>query len=84
MFEWKKLGKVFDPKDLPASSWMKEFAQSPSVLVFRDFVRVYFCTRPSPSADGQYMSYLSYIDLSRKNLLEIIRICEHPVLDLGG
>jgi len=30
MFRWKKLGKVFDPKDLTTESWMHEFAQSPS------------------------------------------------------
>ncbi len=33
MFRWKKLGKVFDPKDLKAISWMHEFAQSPSALI---------------------------------------------------
>ena len=83
MFRWKKLGKVFDPKDLTAISWMHEFAQSPSALIEDAYVRVYFCSRPAPSADGQYLSYISFIDLDRGNLLRILRVCERPVLDLG-
>lgn len=83
MFKWKKLGKVFDPKDLRTGSWMHEFAQSPSVLVGDDAVRVYFCSRPAPSPDGQYLSYISFIDLDRQNLLNILRVCERPILPLG-
>ena len=83
MFRWKKLGKVFDPRDLNTASWMHEFAQSPSVLVREVDVRVYFCSRPKPGADGQYLSYISYIDLDRSNLLNVLRVCELPVLELG-
>lgn len=83
MFQWKKLGKVFDPSDLKTESWMHEFAQSPSVLVDDARVRVYFCSRPAPSPDGQYLSYISFIDLDRRNLRNILRVCEYPVLALG-
>lgn len=83
MFRWKKLGKVFDPKDLTTVSWMNEFAQSPTVLIGEETVRVYFCSRPAPSSDGQYLSYISFIDLDRCNLLNIRRVCERPVLELG-
>jgi predicted GH43/DUF377 family glycosyl hydrolase len=83
MFKWEKLGKVFDPKDIQNESWMKEFAQSPSVLVFDKYVRVYFCSRPSPTPDGQYRSFLSYIDLDRFNLLRILNVCDEPILSLG-
>lgn len=83
MFRWKKLGKVFDPKDLTTTSWMREFAQSPSVLITDTHVRVYFCSRPAPGPDGQYLSYIAYIDLDRGDLRKILRICETPVLTLG-
>lgn len=83
MFKWEKLGKIFDPKDLQDKSWMKEFAQSPSVLIFEKHVRVYFCSRPAPTQEGQYLSYLSYIDLDRDNLLHILDICQAPILSLG-
>lgn len=83
MFRWKKLGKVFDPRDLTTESWMNEFAQSPSVLIGENAVRVYFCSRPAPGVDGQYLSYIAFIDLDRRNLRNILRVCEHPVLQLG-
>ena len=83
MFKWRKLGKVFDPRDLQGETWMREFAQSPSVLIFERHVRVFFCSRPAPTQDGQYMSLLSYVDLDRKDLLSIVKVCKAPVLPLG-
>lgn len=83
MFRWTKLGKVFDPQELATASWMREFAQSPSTLILADRVRVYFCTRPAPDADGQYLSYIAFIDLDRSDLHHILRICSQPVLPLG-
>lgn len=83
MFRWKKLGKVFDPQDLTHPNWMHRFAQSPTVLISDTCVRVYFCSRPAPSPEGQYLSYIAYIDLDRTNLLHILRVCEQPVLGLG-
>lgn len=83
MFRWEKLGKLFDPRDLEGESWMKEFAQSPSVVIFERHVRMYFCARPAPTFDGQYQSYLSFIDLDRNNLLKILNVCRMPILSLG-
>ncbi|MEQ1882351.1 MAG: hypothetical protein ABL878_15435 [Burkholderiales bacterium] len=83
MFRWKKLGKIFDPRDLKTHSWMREFAQSPSVLIEDEYVRVYFCSRPAAGPDGQFLSFISYVDLERGNLLKLLRVCEQPVLNLG-
>ena len=84
MFKWKKLGKVFAPQDLTQDTWMREFAQSPSALVMDDHVRVYFCSRPAPDEAGQYLSYISYVDLDRADRRTIRRICPRPVLPLGA
>jgi predicted GH43/DUF377 family glycosyl hydrolase len=83
MFKWKKLGKIFDPKDLPSESWMHEFAQSPSVVIGDTAVRVYFCSRPRPDPDGQYRSQIGYVDLDRRDPRKVVRVCERPVLSLG-
>jgi len=83
MFKWKKLGKVFDPHGVQGKPWMKEFAQAPSVLVFENFIRVYFSCRPVPDANGQYISYTGYVDLNRSNLMEVVGISEKPILELG-
>jgi predicted GH43/DUF377 family glycosyl hydrolase len=82
MFKWEKLGKLFDPKDMEPGNWMHDFAQSPTVLVDEERVRVYFCSRPAP-VDGQYVSYMSYIDLDRHNLLHVTNVCQAPPLELG-
>ena len=83
MFKWKKLGQVFNPVNAGHDSWMHEFAQAPSVIIFEKFVSVYFSSRALPDKNGQYISRLGYIDLSRENLMNIINICKAPVLPLG-
>jgi len=83
MFKWKKLGRVFNPKEVEGRSWLKEFAQAPSVLIFDHFIRVYFSCRPLPDQNGQYISYTAYVDLNRDNLFEIIDLSKKPVLELG-
>jgi hypothetical protein len=84
MFKWKKIGKVFDPTQVTKRDWLKEFAQAPSVLIFDDFVRIYFSCRPPADKNGQYVSYSAYVDVNRKNLLEIERVSENPILKLGA
>ena len=83
MFTWKKLGRVFDPTEIKDRAWLAAFAQAPAVLIFDDFVRVYFSCRPPADENGQYVSYSAYVDLNRKNLFEILSVSETPVLKLG-
>lgn len=77
------MGKVFDPTEIKNRSWLKEFAQAPAVLIFDDFVRVYFSCRPPANENGQYVSYSAYVDLNRNNLFQILRVSDTPVLKLG-
>ena len=84
MFEWKKLGLVFDPTKSRNKPWLKEFAQAPSVLIFDDFIRVYFSCRPPADENGQYSSYSAYVDLDRKDLHNILNVSERPILELGS
>jgi sucrose-6-phosphate hydrolase SacC (GH32 family) len=83
MFKWEKLGLVFNPTNVKNVPWLKEFAQAPSVLIFENFIRVYFSCRPPADINGQYVSYSSYVDLNRNNLFDIINIGEQPILELG-
>lgn len=84
MFTWTKLGKVFTPQEVEGRPWLREFAQAPATLVFDDYVRVYFSCRPGPDANGQYVSYSSWVDLDRKDLTRVLRVAEQPILPLGG
>lgn len=81
--KWKKLGLVFDPRTVHDRDWLKEFAQAPAVLFFSDFIRVYFSCRPGPDENGQYVSYSAFVDLSKKNLFEILQVATQPILGLG-
>jgi predicted GH43/DUF377 family glycosyl hydrolase len=83
MFKWEKLGRVFDPTKVEGRSWLREFAQAPATLIFNEFVRVYFSCRPKADANGQYVSYSAYVDLNRKDLLDVLRVAEQPILELG-
>jgi len=84
MFEWKKLGRILDPSEVSDKFWLKEYAQAPSTLIFDDFVRVYFSSRPHPDSGNQYVSYTGYADLDRNNLMRILRISDEPIMPLGG
>jgi len=83
VFKWNKKGKIFDPAEIDGPFWMQEFAQAPATLVFDDFVRVYFSCRPKPDENKQYVSYSGYVDLDRKNLKNILRVAQEPILSLG-
>lgn len=83
MFIWEKLGRVFNPLDVTDRDWLKEYAQAPCVLFYKDFVRVFFSCRPSPDANGVYTSRSAYLDLKRSNLKEILRISDQPIFQLG-
>nr|WP_314633395.1 hypothetical protein [uncultured Janthinobacterium sp.] len=84
MFKWEKLGKMFDPSTVLDRPWMQEFSQAPSVVVMDQVVRVYFACRPPPDAQGNYVSLSAYADFRRDNLLELVGVCEQPLLELGG
>lgn len=83
MFTWKKLGKVFDPRDYTGIPWLHEYAQAPATLVFDNFVRVYFSCRPTRDENGQFASYSAYVDLDRHDLFKVLRIADQPILPLG-
>ena len=80
--KWKKLGKIFDPRDFDLPNGCVEFAQSPQALVFDDFVRIYFSARQKDPRNDKYLSHVSFVDM-KKNFKEIINVAKHTVIELG-
>lgn len=79
-WHWQKLGKIFDPTEHHLALQCIEYAQSPQVLVFDQFVRVYFSTR---SVDqGKFLSQVAYVDLQR-DLRQVIGVSDNVVIPLG-
>ncbi len=81
--KWSKLGKIFDPTQHALPSGCVQFAQAPQALVFDDFVRIYFSTRSVDNSNGKYLSHIAFVDM-RKNLRDLIRVSDKPVIPLGG
>jgi len=84
MFQWEKLGLVFEPQAHGRRPWMQAYAQAPATLLFDKFVRVYFSCRPGPDERGQYVSYSAFVDLDRRDLRRVLAVAEQPILPLGG
>lgn len=85
MFYWEKKGLIFNPEKCEVRpSWRWNFAQGENTLLFDDFIRVYICCREKPNSKGQTVSRITYVDLSKENPSEVIKIGEKPVLELGG
>jgi hypothetical protein len=82
--KWNKQGLVFKSSDhTNGRDWLNAFAQGPATLIFDDYVRVYFSCRPASDENGMFVSYSSFVDLDRKDLSQIIRVSDHPILPLG-
>lgn len=80
--KWERLGKIFDPTDHVLASNCKEFAQSPQVVLFPDFVRIYFSTRELDKV-GKYLSHVAFVDMD-KTFNRVLRVSTKPVLPLGA
>ncbi len=84
--KWKKIGQVFDPtiwEDGIDRPWMKTHSQCTHALVLSDVVRLYFSCRPENDKNGFAKSYTTFLDLDKKNLTNIIRVSDKPVMPLG-
>ena len=80
--KWIKLGQIFSPIEHALPNHCVEFAQSPQVLIFDDFVRIYFSTREK-DATGKYLSHIAFVEMD-KSFKNIIRLSTQPVIELGG
>lgn len=79
--KWRKLGKIFDPTKFKLAHDCVQFAQAPQVIVFDDFVRIYFSTRARDDS-GKYLSHIAFVDM-KKNFSDIIQLSAHTVIELG-
>lgn len=78
---WIKRGRIFDPTDHTLTNNCVEYAQAPQVLVFDDFVRIYFSSR-TKDVSGKYLSHISYVDME-KDLHTIRDLSSQTIIPLG-
>ena len=84
MFSFERMGLVFKVDEHRDPTWMSSFAQAPASLMFDDFVRIYFSTRPDPDKLGKFVSYTGFVDLDLTDPRKILRVSKAPVMPLGG
>jgi len=80
--KWKKLGRIFNPTEHQLPNNCVEFAKSPQVLTFEDFVRFYFSTIEK-DATGKYLSHIAFVDFD-KTFTKIIKVSNKTVIPLGS
>jgi hypothetical protein len=80
--EWKKLGQIFNPNEYEVKGKRLEFAQSPQVVCFDTYVRIYFSTRIR-DVSGKYLSLIAYVDYN-PDFSEIIKVSQHEIIPLGN
>lgn len=83
MYKWKKIGQIFDTTKITDKYWLHSHAQCTSTLIFDNFVRVYFSSRPPKDDNDQFVSYTSFVDLDRNDLTKILHVADKPILELG-
>lgn len=81
MFHWIKKGLIFQPND--NKTWMHDYAQIPFPVDFGDFMRVYFATREKYDG-GMVRAFGGFVDLDKKDLRNVLRVSDQPLVDLGG
>lgn len=79
--KWKKLGRIFNPTKYRLANNCCAFAKSPQVLVFDDFVRIYFSAVEKDKI-GKYLSHVLFVDFDKKFKI-IKKNSDKAVISLG-
>lgn len=79
---WKKLGQIFEFYNSPFKNKFVSHSQSPQVIAFENFIRIYFSTRKRENS-GKFLSHVQYIDYDL-NSNKIIDCSDHEVISLGN
>lgn len=80
--KWKKLGQIFDPTKHELITKLNIYAQSPQLLEFDDYVRIYFSTRVSDK-ENKFLSHVGFVEID-KNLKKIISTNKKEIISLGN
>ena len=80
--KWIKKGLIFDPSSYNLPLNCKGYAQSPQVIVFDDFVRVYFSSRELDES-GKFLSHIVFADFD-KSFKKVLQISSNEVISLGN
>lgn len=74
--KWEKKGVIYNVKN--EQSWKNQFAMLPTPILIGNKLRIFlgFC-------DNNNVGRIGYVDVNPENPLEIYKVSEKPVLDIG-
>jgi hypothetical protein len=78
---FEKIGKIFDPREYPLFTQLREYAQSPQAIVLEDRVRIFFSTREQDRA-GMFISLPAFVDMDF-DFKEVLGVSRMPIIALG-
>lgn len=79
--QWEKIGKIFTPQDFKLPNNCKDYAQSPQVLAFDIFNRVFFSTREIDK-NGKFLSHIAFVDFD-KTFNNALGVSQNGIISLG-
>lgn len=81
---WRKIGLALHASDVAGRvDFCVSHTQAPNVVVLEDRVRVYFCCRPKPDHNGQFVSLGAFVEFSSFDPPVIETYAESPIMELG-
>jgi len=83
IFEWIKLGRIFDPSNPDAPDWVQQYAQAPNTVNVDGTTYMFFCSRLNPDSSGQFVSRVGSLELEIRHGLNISNISAGPIIPLG-
>jgi hypothetical protein len=78
--QWQKLGLIFEPNTITISGDVYSHSQSPQVLQFDEFIRIFFSVRTVDSL-GKILSHITFADFNEN--FELMRTPKELVIELG-
>lgn len=81
-FKWKKKGFIFNATG--QYEWMQTHITPAVAIVLEDRIRVFISTRSKQDANKNFISYSSFLDVSKEDPSKVIYIHDKPILELGS
>ncbi len=79
--EYIKRGQIFNATG--NYDWMDTYANPVTCVEMEDRIRAYFTTRSKQDANGNFTSYVTFLDCDKQDPSKILYIHDKPLLEMG-
>src|SRR4051812_25108448 len=79
--DYIKMGLVFQPS--ANHEWMHYYTAPVASFEFESYIRFYFSTRSKIDEEGNFKTYITYMDCDKTDPRKILYIHDKPLMELG-